>query len=416
MKYDWTRWRVVPLLMGITFISHLNRVSMSVAGDERIMDQFAISPTRMGMVYSAFLFAYTLCMTPAGIFADRFGVWLALGLMALGTAVFGALTGLLGFGLVAGSQMWIALIVVRSIMGGFNAPLHPSSARTVANWIPTSQRGTANGFAVSAAALGIASTYYVFGTLIDWVDWPAAFLITGGVTACLGILWLALAGDSPTARREPPATTPATEQGHENSDWSRLVRKPGLARLTLSYAAVNYFEYLFFYWMLYYFGSVLGLGVDKSRIYSTIVGLAMAVGMLSGGFLTDRLERILGHRRGRVAVPVTGMITGAVMLGVGVLARDPIWVVVWFSLALGSVTAAEASFWMTAVELGGKRGTTAAGILNTGGNVGGMAAPVVTPWVGTAFGWQWALALGALVAVLGALQWKWIVLEQKSEP
>ncbi len=109
MNYDWTRWRVVPLLMGITFISHLNRVSMSVAGDERIMDQCAISPTRMGMVYSAFLFAYTLCMTPAGIFADRFGVWLALGLMALGTAVFGALTGLLGFGLVAGSQ-WIALI------------------------------------------------------------------------------------------------------------------------------------------------------------------------------------------------------------------------------------------------------------------------------------------------------------------
>ncbi len=414
MKYDRTRWRVVPLLMGITFISHLNRVSMAVAGDERIMDQFAISPTRMGMIYSAFLFAYTLCMTPAGILADRFGVWLALGLMALGTATFGVLTGLLGFGLLAGGQMWIALLVVRSIMGGLNAPLHPSSARTVANWIPTSQRGTANGLAVSAAALGIASTYYVFGALIDRVDWPVAFLITGGVTAGLGILWLALAGDSPTGRRVSPVPTQTIEQGQTGSDWSRLVRKPGLARLTLSYAALNYFEYLFFYWMLYYFGSVLGLGSDTSRIYSTIVGLAMAVGMLSGGFLTDRLERILGHRRGRVAVPITGMITGAIMLGIGVMAREPVWVVVWFSLALGSVTAAEASFWTTAVELGGTKGTTAAGILNTGGNVGGMAAPVVTPWVGTVFGWQWALALGALVAVLGALQWRWIVPERES--
>ncbi len=300
-------------------------------------------------------------MTPAGIFADRFGVWLALGLMALGTAVFGALTGLLGLGLVAGSQMWISLLVVRSIMGGLNAPLHPSSARTVANWIPTSQRGTANGLAVSAAALGIASTYYVFGALIDWVDWPAAFLITGGVTACLGILWVALAGDSPTARRVSPATTQKTERGQTSSDWSRLIRKPGLALLTLSYAAVNYFEYLFFYWMLYYFGSVLGLGSDTSRLYSTIVGLAMAAGMLSGGFITDRLERIMGHRRGRVAVPITGMITGAIMLGVGVLAKDPIWVVLWFSLALGSVTAAEAAFWTTAIELGGRKGTTAAG-------------------------------------------------------
>jgi MFS family permease len=178
---------------------------------------------------------------------------------------------------------------------------------------------------------------------------------------------------------------------------------------------VNYFEYLFFYWMLYYFGSVLGLGSDTSRLYSTIVALAMAVGMLSGGFITDRLERILGHRRGRAAVPIMGMTTGAVMLGVGVMARDPIWVVLWFSLALGSVTAAEAAFWTTAIELGGRKGTTAAGILNTGGNVGGMAAPVMTPWVGTVFGWQWALALGALIAVLGALQWKWIVPERESQ-
>ena len=400
--------------MGITFISHLNRVSISVAGDERLMDQFAISPTRMGMVYSAFLFAYTLGMTPAGIFADRFGVWLALGLMAMGTAVFGALTGLLGFGLVAGSQMWISLIVVRSIMGALNAPLHPSSARAVANWIPIDQRGRANGLAVSAAALGIASTYYVFGTLIDWVDWPAAFVITGGVTACLGILWLALAGDSPTGRRVSAGTTQVNDRARTTSDWSRLVRKPGLALLTLSYAALNYFEYLFFYWMLYYFGSVLGLGADRSRIYSTIVGLAMAVGMLSGGFLTDRLERSLGHRKGRIAVPIAGMTTGAVMLGIGVMATEPAWVVLWFSLALGSVTAAEASFWMTAVELGGTKGTTAAGILNTGGNIGGLAAPVVTPWVGTVFGWPWALALGALVAVLGALQWKWIVPERET--
>ena len=59
--------------MAIAFIGHVNRVSIATAGDTRIMEQYGISPTRMGMVYSAFLLTYTLCMIPGGLFIDRFG-------------------------------------------------------------------------------------------------------------------------------------------------------------------------------------------------------------------------------------------------------------------------------------------------------------------------------------------------------
>ena len=48
---------------------------------------------------------------------------------------------------------------------------------------------------------------------------------------------------------------------------------------------------------------------------------------------------------------------------------------------------------------------TAAGLCNTGGNAGGMIAPVVTPWVGASLGWPWAIALGSLVCLLGAGLW-----------
>jgi MFS family permease len=291
-------------------------------------------------------------------------------------------------------------------LGALNAPLHPSSARAVANWIPAPKRGAANGLAVSAAALGIAGTYYLFGSLIDWVDWPGAFLITGAATALVGLVWLVVAGDEPARRR---ATLVRSTSPEASAHWSRLFLHRGLALLTLSYAAVNYFEYIFFYWMIYYFGTVLTLGSERSRFYSTIVGLAMAVGMLSGGVVTDRLERALGYRQGRAAVPIAGMLTGALMLGLGVLAANPLWVVLWFSLALGSVTSAEASFWLTAVELGRSKGTTAAGILNTGGNVGGLLAPMVTPWVGITFGWPWAMTLGAIVIFVGAFVWIWIL-------
>ena len=87
---------IVPLLMAIALVSHFNRVSIATAGDTRIMAQYGISPTRMGVVYSAFLFTYTLFMIPGGLFIDRFGVRVALMTVCFGSAVFVALTGAVG--------------------------------------------------------------------------------------------------------------------------------------------------------------------------------------------------------------------------------------------------------------------------------------------------------------------------------
>ena len=46
---------------------------MSVAYDEPHQKTLPISPTEIGTVYSAFLLAYMLCMTPGGWLIDRWG-------------------------------------------------------------------------------------------------------------------------------------------------------------------------------------------------------------------------------------------------------------------------------------------------------------------------------------------------------
>src|SRR5207248_1065245 len=93
--------------------------------------------------------------------------------------------------------------------------------------------------------------------------------------------------------------------------WRTLLTDRSLVLLTLSYAAVGYFEYLFFFWMHYYFDNVLELGKDTSRLYSTILFLAMAAGMIVGGAASDVLMRSRAPRRARTAVVVVGMLTGA---------------------------------------------------------------------------------------------------------
>src|SRR5213595_1147019 len=139
--------------------------------------------------------------------------------------------------------------------------------------------------------------------------------------------------------------------------------------------------------------------------------------MALGGWLSDRLQATYGYRWGRAAVPVGGLILGAGLLCAGILAQGTAWIVTLLALALAAVGASEAPIWTTAVELGGRRGGTAAGICNTGGNAGGLLAPVLTPlvskWVSAQFGlteqsgWQWGIGVGCLIGLLGAGLWWW---------
>ncbi len=430
VRPTWVRWRIVALLMALSYTSWFLRVGMSVAYDERIEADLHIEPTAMGTVYSAFFLAYMLCMTPGGWLIDRWGMRAALTLMGFGLVLFGALTGLVGASPVLLAKLpagvtvvglnlatpLLLFLVVRSLMGVFAAPMYPAAAKAVRQWLPSRRRGWANGLVQGSASLGIASTPLVVGALILWFDWPQAFLILAVGTSLLTIVWALYATDRPEQHPavnaaecgliavDRPPEQPAAGRG----GWVRLLRNRSLVCLTLSYAAVGYFEYLFFFWTNHYFKEQLQLPAEVRQAYTTVVYLAMAVGMVCGGWVSDRLVRAYGPRAGRAIVPVVGMLAGAAFLLLGLAVTEPEWVVACFAVALGGVGSAEAPVWTTAAELGGRRGGTAAGICNTGGNLGGLISPTLTPLVANWFGWPAGVALGSAVCVGGVLLWWWI--------
>jgi MFS transporter, ACS family, D-galactonate transporter len=409
------RWRIVGLLMALCFISHMNRVSISVAADERLMQQYAISEKQMGVVYSAFLMVYTLFMIPGGTFIDRFGPRLALSVMAFGSGIFGAITGFTGLMFAAGAQIWTALVIVRSIMGLMTVPLHPASARCVSNWLPFEQRTVANGLVTGAALLGIACTYKIFGALIDRFDWPIAFVITGTCTVVLAAIWSRYVADDPSQHRHVNRAErqwilqhrgrASDEPASVSKPWLSLLKNRSLILLTFSYAAVGYFQYLFFYWIHYYFKNVLHLGAEESRWYAGVPTFVMAVSMPLGGILSDHLQRKYGRTAGSKIVPIGGMLASAVFLILGLVVQEPKWVAIWFAVSMGSVGLCEGPFWLTAVELGGRNGGSTAAIMNTGGNGIGLVAPMLTPVISEYLGWQWAFSLAGLVCILGGLCW-----------
>lgn len=411
-------WRLVMLLMAICFLAHFNRVSMPVAGDLRIMAEYGIDPTRMGVIYSAFLVAYTLFMIPGGWLIDRRGPRLALQVVCLGSAMFVVLTGMIGVTTTSAALAVPEFLVVRSIMGLVSAPLHPAAANSVARGISVCRRSTANGLVTGAALLGIAASYTGFGFLIDQLGWSGAFIAAGTATAAIGLLWTAFMPAQPFAPLAvSPQTMPRNEPPSSTIRTGFFQRNKNLLLLTASYAAVGYFQYLFFYWMHYYFQEVLKLGDAESRRYATFPPLAMALCMPLGGWLSDRVQLLFGWRAARGGLAAAAMTSSAILLLLGVQATQPTWIVIWMSLALGVLGMLEGPFWVTAVEIGGRRGGLSAGIFNTGGNVGGIIAPIMTPWISDqlGYGWQTGLATGSAVCLIGAMFWWWINEPQTSD-
>jgi MFS family permease len=275
---------------------------------------------------------------------------------------------------------------------------------------------------------------------MDRFGWPDAFLVCAGVTLGLALLWTLLASDYPpelvesnrpdralplpsspaasSAVQLPPAITlaPPEEKLIPSASipypsrtyapgWGSLLRSRSLLCLTVSYGLAGYFQYLFFYWVQYYFETVQGLPKETGRSYSTYLSLAMGAGMVVGGLLADLAHHWLGARRGVAVVPILGLLGSAVAVVLGLMTPDAQTVRTWFSLAMAGVGMSEGSYWTVAVRLGGLRAGAAAGILNTGGNVGGLLAPILTPIISEHLGWQAGLGAASVVCLGAALLW-----------
>lgn len=407
------RWLIVALLVGFTFLAHFNRISMSVAGNERFIGPDKLSKQQMGLVYSAFLIVYTIGMLPGGWLIDRVGPRKALAAMGLGLGFWAALTGAAGWFGLSIAALFVPLLVIRGIAGATSVPLHPGAARSVSLWVPLGQRSFANGLVTAGALVGIALCYPVFGWLLDHVDWPWAFVICGAALMLFALVWHVLATDSavdhPRANdAERALVAGAGTVARVRASWPEvktLLRNRSLVLLTLSYGALGYVQYLFFYWIEYYFENVLNLPTAESRHASFIIGISMAIGMAGGGWVSDRVCRWFGHGAGCRLMAFAGMGLCALFGLLGTGTQDPHAVTIYFALAMGALGLCEGIFWTTGPVLEKRNGALACALVNTGGNGIGLLAPALTPVIADAFGWSAAIVVAAVVCAVGGALW-----------
>ncbi len=401
------KWWIIGLLMGYAALGHFNRVGISVAGDEMFIPKLGIPETRMGWVYTAFLIVYTLGMLPGGWLIDRIGSARALTLFGLTMGTFVVLTGVLGWLTSTPESLWIGLLVIRGLAGVCNAPLHPAAAHVVSDVMPTNRRNSANGMITAGALVGIACCYPGFGWLMDSLSWPLAFVVSGSMLMAFGVLWWLVALPAlphPRPTTSTTATAALTNETKSAGAWS-LLRQSNLWLLTLSYAAYGYFQYLFFYWMGYYFKQVLQVPEVEARWTQFWIMLAMGAGMAIGGRSTDVACELFGIMRGRRAVVLTGMGLAAVFGVFAVNVTGLTNVALCLAVSMAAAGMVEGVFWTTATDIGGKSRGLSAAFMNTGGNVGGLISPVLTPIMAAQLGWSGSIVVACVISGAGGLVW-----------
>jgi ACS family glucarate transporter-like MFS transporter len=406
------RWLLIFWMFVMSAMAYLDRVNISIAA-QAIQKEFALSDVQLGWVFSAFVAGYALSQAPGGRLADRFGPRLIIALGVIWWGVFTSLTAAVPAG-IAGI-LWV-LIAVRFLLGVGEAVVYPASNRLVAAWIPSAERGLANGLIFTGVGAGAAITPPLITYVLLNYGWRWSFWVSAIIGTLGGVVWFFLARDTPERHpwmtpeemRHIESGLPKSAAGIETgttAPWSAILGHKDLLVVTLSYFAFCYTAFIFFSWFFIYLSRVRGLDLKSSALYSMLPFMAMASCSLAGGWISDRLTLRYGRRVGRCGIAVLGIGLAAVFVALSTQVQSPRLASIVLAGGAGALYLSQSSFWAVTADIAGSSSGSASGVMNMGGQIGSWVTAWLTPLVALHFGWTASFLLAAALCAAGSVLW-----------
>jgi ACS family glucarate transporter-like MFS transporter len=354
------RWALIGWMFAISAIAYLDRVNISIAG-HAIQQEFGLDNIRLGWVFSAFVAGYALFQAPGGRLADRFG---PRNILALGTVWWAVFTALTALAPSRAANALLVLLAVRFVLGLGEAVVYPASNRLVAAWIPSQERGLANGLIFAGVGAGAGITPPLITYILVNYGWRWSFWISAVIGLAAGIVWFLLARDRPS---EHPWVSPEESSfiraglPQESSGpcagralpWLTILRSKDVVAVSLSYFCYGYVAYIFITWFFIYLNTVRQLNLKSSSFYGMLPFIAMAACSPLGGWISDRLTKRHGKRFGRCIVASASISLAGCFLALGPLAADARLATVVLAGGAGALYFSTSSFWSVTADLGG---------------------------------------------------------------
>ena len=409
------RWKILVILALASFISYVLRTNLSFAAPEMMKD-LGLDEVQWGWVLAAFTAGYALFQFPGGILGDRFGPRRVLTAIAVLWAVLTVVTSLVPGPEAASTGLIIAvLFLVRFLVGAVHAPIFPVMNASIVRWFPVGGWALPSGLSSTGLTLGGAAAAIVLPLMIIQLGWRVTFLCVAPLGILTAVLWWWYSRDEPSSHpaineaeielirkgreiKAIPGEAPVEASG---SDWLRVLKNRDVLFLMLSYSSMNFVFYIVFNWFFYYLVEVRQFSATDAGFVASAQWIAGAAGAALGGWLCDRMCKGLGLRWGCRWPVIIGMTVSAILLLVGALHSNAYVAVSAMVLLFFFNQLNEGPYWATSIAVGGKHAGAAGGVMNTGANVMGIINALLVPFFAHAFGWTFAIASGAIFAMMG---------------
>lgn len=369
------RYSILAILWMGWLFSFLDRMVMSVALPF-IGRDLHISATMQGAILSAFFAGYALFQIPGGMLADKFGSRKVMAFAIAWWSVFTTLTGLIA--------SYPILLLCRCVFGIGEASFPGGSWKTIATYFPPKQRATATAIQSSVNTLGPAIASLVAAGIIAAYGWRTVFIALGfpGLLIALAI-WVYLR-DKPSEhphmsreelselQAESAAVTTTSTAAAAKITFKDLLKTPILWQMVLIWFFFDITFWGFVSWLPSYLMKVRKFSLLQTGINGSIPFFVGTVGMLVGGYLSDRMK---GQRKW-IFIP-NALIAGF-MLYLTYSVESAQMAVVYQSISAFFMFIAFAAFWGLVID------SFPAHIMGSGSatvNFGGQAAGFISPFV-----------------------------------